>query len=74
MIKVEVKAEVTYTCFLSKEDSDKVKKYAEENECELIEAVEELYINNPLDESIELYKDSVESDFSTEEFVFAEEE
>lgn len=74
MIKVEVKAEVTYTCFLSKEDSEKVKKYAEENDCDLKTAVEELYINAPLNESIELYKDSVESDFSTEEFVYAQEE
>ena len=48
MIKVEVKAEVTYTCFLSKEDSEKVKKYAEENDCELVEAVEKLYINAPI--------------------------
>lgn len=76
MIVVEVKAEVTYACWLSDEDSEKVKKFAEENEMELVEAAEYLYFNTDSNDKnhINLYANSTESDFSTEEFVSAEEE
>jgi hypothetical protein len=59
---VNVTAEVQYACWLSEEDSEKVKEYAEENGCELETAVWELYVKG----EIELYADSQESDFSTE--------
>lgn len=59
---VNVTAEVQYACWLSEEDSEKVKEYAEESECELETAVWELYANG----EINLYDDSSESDFSTE--------
>ena len=70
MITVEVTASVQYTCKLSEEESEKVKEYAEENECELTEAVYALYILGEID----LYGHSTESDFSTESIDFAYEE
>ena len=62
MITVEVTASVMYTCELTEEDEEKVKAFAEENEVELAIAVWELYSVG----EINLYKNSVESDFSTE--------
>lgn len=70
MITVEVTAMVQYTCKLSEEDSEKVKEYAEENECELTEAIDMLYSSDEID----LYHNSTESDFSTESIDFAYEE
>ena len=61
MIIVEVTATVQYTCELSEHDSEKVKEYAEENEVEWTEAVIELYNSG----EIYLYRNSTESDFST---------
>lgn len=62
MITVEVTASVLYTCQLTEEDEEKVKAFAEENDAELAVAVWELYSVG----EINLYKNSVESDFSTE--------
>lgn len=62
MIKVETTAQVTTTCFLTNEDEEKVKALMEENECDLEDAVKELFWNNELD----IYTHSTESDFSTE--------
>jgi hypothetical protein len=70
MITVEVTAMVQYTCKLSEDESEKVKEYAEENECELTEAVHALYNLGEID----LYGHSTESDFSTESIDFAYEE
>ena len=69
-LAVSVEATVTYTCFLDEEDSARVKELAEEYDLTLAEAVRWLYNSNELN----LYKDSVESDFSTEEIVQVEEE
>lgn len=62
MITVEVTASVMYTCELTEEDEEKVKAYAEENEVTLAYAVDMLYSSG----EINLYKNSVESDFNTE--------
>ena len=70
MIKVEAEALVLYTCYLSEEDSGRVKEQARDlaaryhgDEEEYYEqAVEELYHEGV----IELYSNSTESDFSTE--------
>lgn len=62
MMTVEVTASVLYTCHLSTGDEEKVKAFAKENNIDLEEAVFELYADGEID----LYKDSVESDFSTE--------
>lgn len=66
---VNVTAKVQYACWLSEEDGEKVKEYAEENECELETAVWVLYA----DGQINLYADSNESDFSTESIDCVEE-
>ena len=72
-IIVETTAEVKYTCRLNEEDSDKVIEYAEEHNCELVEAVRALYISNS-DNHIDIYEDSDKSDFNTESIDSAEEE
>lgn len=61
-IEVETTATVTYVCNLSEEDTKKVCDYANEQGLTLREAVEELYSNGEID----LYDDSMKSDFSTE--------
>ena len=77
MLKVEVVAKVTYTCELSDKDEKKVIKHIKDNpdefkfmtnEKSILSAVEFLYNNGELD----LYDDSVESDFSTEEINWSE--
>ena len=70
MITVEVTASVAYTCELTAKDEEKVKAFAEENDVELAVAVAELYAIG----EINLYKNSVESDFSTESIDEAYEE
>lgn len=70
MITVEVTACVLYTCELTEEDEKKVKAFAEENDVELEVAIWELYSVG----EINLYKNSVESDFSTESIDEAYEE
>ena len=69
-LAVTVEAVVTYTCFLDEEDSARVKKIAEEYDLELEEAVRWLYNSNELN----LYRNSVESDFATDEIVQVEED
>lgn len=57
-----VEATVTYACYLSESESELVQKCAEEEECSLEDAVTMLYNEGKLN----LYHNSVESDFSTE--------
>jgi uncharacterized cupin superfamily protein len=68
-MKVEVEAKVTYTCYLSQEDEQKVRNHIEENGGDFSTAVWECYCNN----EINLYYNSTESDFSTEEVLSVEE-
>ena len=70
MIKVETTAEVITTCYLTDEDEEKVKVFMEENQCDLEDAVKELFWNNELD----IYTHSTESDFHTESIDSVEEE
>ena len=69
-LRVETTATVTYTCFLTEEDSKKVIKYANKEGLELTEAVTELYDKS----EINLYHESTESDFSTESIDMVEKE
>lgn len=62
MFEVEVTATVNYVCYLTKEESEMVKEYAEENDLTLEEAVAALYDSC----EINLYRKSTESDFCTE--------
>jgi hypothetical protein len=68
MLKIEVEARVIYTCCLNEDESSIVMKYAEENECELDEAVYICY----MDRAINLYKNSTQSALSTEEILSVE--
>ena len=63
-MRVFVTAEVQYCCELSEEDSQKVIEYAKENNCDYERAVWELYCWY---NRIDLYGNSHESDFSTED-------
>lgn len=76
MFKVEAVATVYYTCSLSDEDGQKVLDYIKENPEEfefmsakekIIKAVEKLYD----DSKINIYDDSVESDFTTEKIIWS---
>lgn len=69
-MKVEVEARVIYTCDLSQEDEQTVREYAEERGCTLATAIWECYC---CDNKINLYHNSTESDFSTEEILNVEE-
>lgn len=62
MIKVETTAEVITTCYLTDEDEEKVRAFIEENQCDLEDAVKELFWSNKLD----IYNNSTESDFHTQ--------
>jgi hypothetical protein len=64
-MKVEVEARVMYTCYLSYEDEQKVRNFAKEKGCGLKGAIWVCYANNEID----LYYNSTESDFSTEEIL-----
>lgn len=77
MFKIEAVATVYYTCSLSDEDGQEVLNYVKENPEEfefmsekdkILKAVEKLY----QDSEVNVYDDSVESDFSTEEFRWSE--
>ena len=70
MIKVETTAQVITTCYLTDEDEEKVKVFMEENQCDLEDAVKELFWNNELN----IYSQSTESDFHTESIDLVEEE
>ena len=67
---VMTEATVQYACRLSTEDEQKVREFAEKNNGTLEEAVEALYS----DCAINLYADSWESDFGTNEVLEVEEE
>ena len=56
-----VEATVTYACWLSEEDEQKVRDYIGDTDLSIEDAVIELYNAGEID----LYKDSTESDFST---------
>ena len=60
-IEVITEARVQYTCLLDEFDSEKVIECAEENDMTLSEAVNYLYNRGEID----LYDNSVESDFCT---------
>lgn len=66
---VVIEARVLYTCYLSQEDEETVRQYAEENQASFEEAVWQCYVNS----SIHPYTNSVESDFSSEEVISVEE-
>lgn len=77
MFKIEAVATVYYTCCLSDEDSQKVIDYIKENPKEfefmsdkkkIVKAVEILHDGC----EIELYDDTTESDFNTEEIKWSE--
>ena len=77
MLKIEAVARVCYTCELSDENEKMVIKYIKDNLDEfkymtdkesILAAVDILYNDSKLD----LYNDSVESDFSTEEINWSE--
>lgn len=58
---VMVEATVTYACRLSEEDEQKVREYIGDTDLSIDDAVMELYDVGKID----LYKNSTESDFST---------
>lgn len=70
MIKVETTAEVITTCYLSDKDEEKVRAFMEKNNCDLEDAVKELFWDNELN----IYKNSIESDFNTQSIDVVEEE
>lgn len=70
MIKVETTAEVITTCYLTIKDEEKVKAFMKKNQCDLEDAVKELFWNN----EINIYNNSTESDFNTESIDLVEEE
>lgn len=69
MIEIETTAIAKYTCWLTEEDEQRVRFYAEENEIDIDEAVVELYYKG----EIQIYQDSTESDFSTEKIELLDE-
>lgn len=60
---VTVEATVTYTCYLDEEETAKVEALIGESDLSLEDAVNELYTMGEID----LYKNSTESDFCTNE-------
>lgn len=56
-----VEATVTYACWLSEEDEQKVRDYIGDTDLSTADAIMELYDAGKID----LYKNSTESDFST---------
>lgn len=66
---VTTTATVEYVCYLRDEDAEKVREYAEREECSLREAVADLYADGEID----LYYESNKSDFNTESIDSAEE-
>lgn len=49
MLKVEVKALITYTCDLTQEDEQKVRDYAEDNGCSLNKVIKDLWDDGEID-------------------------
>ena len=56
-----VEATVTYACWLSEEDEQKIRDYIADIDLSTADAIMELYYAGKID----LYKNSTESDFST---------
>ena len=68
---VKTKATVWYSCYISEENAEKVRKYAEENDTTLEEAVQRLYDE---DDEFYLYDESNEIDFCTDAIEEVEDE
>lgn len=68
-MEVRTVATVEYLCRLKDEDVEMVQKYAEQENCSLREAVRDLYADGVID----LYYDSWDTDFSTEDIIEVEE-
>lgn len=76
MLKVEAVGTIYYTCELSDKDEEKVVNYVKNNSDDLdyideetiMEAIRELWANG----EIELYANSTESEYSTEEINWSE--
>jgi hypothetical protein len=63
MIKVEAEALITYTCWLTNEDEQKVREYAKENNVSINDAINDLWGES----EINIYAgDQAESDCSTQ--------
>ena len=62
MIELTAIAEVWYACELTEEDEQKVREFMESEGVDVDYAVRELWMRN----EIEIYTNSIESDFSTE--------
>lgn len=63
MIELTAIAEVWYACELTEEDEQKVRDFMESEGVDVAYAVRELWMRN----EIEIYTNSVESDFHTQE-------
>ena len=61
MMTVMVEATVTYACKLSEEDEQKFREYIKDTDISMKDAILELYCGG----KINLYKNSTESDFDT---------
>lgn len=68
---VNVKATVWYACYLDEEQEKMVREYARKNNVDFRDTVDALCCNPNFD--FELYNDSLESDFQTEEIIDVEE-
>ena len=64
-----VEATVTYACWLSEEDEQKIRDYVKETDVSIENAIEGLYAEGEID----LYKNSTESDFETNYIMNVEE-
>lgn len=63
MIELTAIAEVWYACELTEEDEQKVREFMESEGVDVDYAVRELWMRN----EIEIYTNSIESDFHTKE-------
>ena len=63
MIELTAIAEVWYSCELTEEDEQKVREFMESEDKDVAYAVRELWMRG----EIEIYTNSVESDFHTQE-------
>ncbi len=63
MIELTAIAEVWYSCELTEEDEQKVREFMESEGEDVAYAVRELWMRN----EIEIYTNSIESDFRTQE-------
>ena len=63
MIELTAIAEVWYACTLTEEDEQKVREFMKSEGVDVTYAVRELWMRN----EIEIYTNSIESDFHTQE-------